>query len=155
MSLANERLRELCLRLYALANDFPGLAERAAKEELSYSDFLETGLRLEQQVRQIRSSTLLTRIAGFPAIETLDNYDFAFARNRCCEQSGCRSCSSSMRSAVRPSGARRPTVGTQRAMPVPPSSSGMASSSISPSAARTGRAASRTVFCAVPLWVPR
>jgi len=81
MSLANERLRELCLHLglEALANDFPGLAERAAKEELSYSDFLETGLRLEQQARQTRSSTLLTRIAGFPAIKTLDDYDFAFA----------------------------------------------------------------------------
>ncbi len=81
MSFANERLRELCchLGLEALANDFPGLAERAAKEELTFTDFLDAGLRLELQARQTRSSTLLTRIAGFPAIKTLDEYDFEFA----------------------------------------------------------------------------
>lgn len=65
--------------LDALANDFPGLAERAAKDELTFTDFLETGLRLELQARQARSSTLLTRIAGFPSIKTLDGYDFEFA----------------------------------------------------------------------------
>jgi transposase/DNA replication protein DnaC len=81
MSFANERLRELCqqLGLEALANDFPGLAERAAKDEIPYSEFLEAGLRLELQARHARSSTLLTRIAGFPAIKTLDEYDFEFA----------------------------------------------------------------------------
>jgi DNA replication protein DnaC len=81
MSFANERLRDLCqhLGLDALANDFPGLAERAAKDELTFTDFLETGLRLELQARQARSSTLLTRIAGFPSIKTLDGYDFEFA----------------------------------------------------------------------------
>jgi DNA replication protein DnaC len=73
MSFANERLRELCqqLGLDALGNDFPGLAERAAKDEQPYSEFLEAGLRLELQARHARSSTLLTRIAGFPAIKTL------------------------------------------------------------------------------------
>jgi DNA replication protein DnaC len=81
MSFANERLRDLCqhLGLDALANDFPGLAERAAKDELTFTDFLETGLRLELQARQARSSTLITRIAGFPSIKTLDGYDFEFA----------------------------------------------------------------------------
>jgi DNA replication protein DnaC len=81
MSFANERLRELCqqLGLDALGNDFPGLAERAAKDEQPYSEFLEAGLRLELQARHARSSTLLTRIAGFPAIKTLDDYDFEFA----------------------------------------------------------------------------
>lgn len=81
MSFSNERLRELCqqLGLEALANDFPGLAERAAKDELPYSEFLEAGFRLELQARHARSSTLLTRIAGFPAIKTIDEYDFEFA----------------------------------------------------------------------------
>ncbi|MDQ2817326.1 MAG: IS21-like element helper ATPase IstB [Candidatus Eremiobacteraeota bacterium] len=81
MSFSNERLRELCMQLglEALANDFPGLAESAAKDQISFGKFLENGLRLEQQARQARSSTLLTRIAGFPAIKTLDEYDFEFA----------------------------------------------------------------------------
>ena len=49
MSYSNERLRELCLQLglEALANDFPGLAEAAARDEISFSQFLEKGLRLE------------------------------------------------------------------------------------------------------------
>lgn len=81
MSLAAERIRALCeqLGLDALANDFGGLAEKAAKEELSFAGFLERGLRLEHQSRQARSRTLLTRIAGFPAIKTLEDYDFGFA----------------------------------------------------------------------------
>lgn len=81
MNLNTDRVRELCvsLGLEALANDFGGLAERAAKEELSFTDFLEQGLKLEQQSRLSRSRTLLTRIAGFPAIKTLDEYDFGFA----------------------------------------------------------------------------
>lgn len=81
MSYSNERLRDLCLQLglEALADDFPGLAEAAARDDLSFSQFLENGLRLEQQARQTRSRTLLTRIAGFPAIKTLDDYDFEFA----------------------------------------------------------------------------
>jgi DNA replication protein DnaC len=81
MTLTIERVRELCLALglEALANDFAGVAERAAKEELSFTDFLEQGLRLEQQSRLARSRTLLTRIAGFPAIKTLEEYDFEFA----------------------------------------------------------------------------
>lgn len=81
MSLVIERIRELCqqLGLEALANDFGPLAERAAKDDMSFTDFLEQGLRLEQQSRQARSRTLLTRIAGFPAIKTLEEYDFEFA----------------------------------------------------------------------------
>jgi DNA replication protein DnaC len=81
MNLATERIRELCqqLGLDALASDFGGLAEKAAREEMSFTDFLEHGLRLEQQSRQSRSRTLLTRIAGFPAIKTLEEYDFEFA----------------------------------------------------------------------------
>lgn len=81
MSLAHAKLQELCLQLGldTLARDFGTLAERAAKEKRGYAEFLEQSLRLEQQARSERSRTLLTRIAGFPTIKTLEEYDFDFA----------------------------------------------------------------------------
>lgn len=81
MSLAHAKVQERCqqLGLDTLARDFATLAERAAQDKLSYTDFLERALKLEQQARTARSRTTLTRIAGFPAIKTLDDYDFEFA----------------------------------------------------------------------------
>ncbi len=75
------RIQDLCakLRLPAVARDFSGLAERAAKEEISYHDFLEQILQMENTDRQARSRTLLTRTAGFPVIKTLEQYDYSFA----------------------------------------------------------------------------
>ena len=43
----------------------------------SYADFLEEVLRAERDARRARE--MLTRTAGFPAIKTLDAYDFGFA----------------------------------------------------------------------------
>lgn len=76
-----ERIRDLCERLgiSTMGRDFPALAERAAKDELSYQAFFETLLQCEFRDRQERSRTLLTRTAGFPAIKTLEQYDFKFA----------------------------------------------------------------------------
>jgi DNA replication protein DnaC len=75
------RIQDLCTKLHlpAVARDFSGLAERAAKEEISYHDFLEQILQMENADRQARSRTLLTRTAGFPAIKTLEQYDYSFA----------------------------------------------------------------------------
>ena len=76
-----ERIRDLCERLgiSTMGRDFPALAERAAKDELGYQAFFETLLQCEFRDRQERSRTLLTRTAGFPAIKTLEQYDFKFA----------------------------------------------------------------------------
>lgn len=81
MSLAHAKLQELCLQLGLdfLARDFSTLAEKAAKEKLGFSEFLEQALRLEQQARLARTRTVFTRMAGFPAIKTLEEYDFDFA----------------------------------------------------------------------------
>ena len=51
----------------------------ATRKDASYADFLEDVLRSERDARHIRSRELLTRMAGFPALKTLDAYDFAFA----------------------------------------------------------------------------
>ncbi|WP_419608489.1 ATP-binding protein, partial [Thiolapillus sp.] len=45
----------------------------------SYCDYLEKCLKAEQQTRQQRTRAVLLKMAGFPAIKHLDDYDFKFA----------------------------------------------------------------------------
>lgn len=73
-TLANE------LRLLALPDLYGPIAQTAAlRKDASYADFLEDILRAERDARRVRSRELLTRTAGFPALKTLEAYDFAFA----------------------------------------------------------------------------
>jgi DNA replication protein DnaC len=76
-----DRVDELCQRLGlgTMATHLAHVAQDAAREELSYTDFFERLLQAEHRERQERSRTLLTRTAGFPAIKTLEQYDFGFA----------------------------------------------------------------------------
>ncbi len=78
----HERIIELAaeLRLGAMADLYGAIAQDAAsRKDASYADFLEQVLRAERDVRRVRSSQMLTRTAGFPAIKTLADYDFGFA----------------------------------------------------------------------------
>lgn len=81
MNLQHQRIAELCqtLKLERVADHYPVLAQQAVREELSFGDFLEQLLRNEQSFRQQRSRELLTRMACFPAIKTLEEYDFGFS----------------------------------------------------------------------------
>ncbi len=81
MNLQHERLTQLCadLRLGGIAADYPSAAQRAAETGASYPDFLEAVLRAELEARRARARQMLARVAGFPALKTLDGYDFAFA----------------------------------------------------------------------------
>jgi hypothetical protein len=45
----------------------------------SGDDFLEDVLKAERDARRVRSREILTRTAGFPALKTLEAYDFTFA----------------------------------------------------------------------------
>ena len=73
MSLQHERIQSLCqsLSLFAIPDQYHALAQQAVTEELSYSAYLEQLLQAEQQA--------LTKMAGFPALKTLEGYDFRFA----------------------------------------------------------------------------
>ena len=81
MNLQNERLGQLCdnLSLPFIAQGYGAAVQKAAKEDISYSDFLERLLREEVAGRTVRKQSMMTRLAGFPVIKTLDafNYDFA------------------------------------------------------------------------------
>ena len=76
-----ERIDDLCQRLAlgTMATQLAHVAEEAVRREWSYQEFFERLLQAELRERQERSRVLLTETAGFPAIKTLDQYDFAFA----------------------------------------------------------------------------
>lgn len=81
MNLQHERLAELCaeLRLGGVAAGYVAAAQRAAETDATYPDFLEAVLRAELDTRRARARQMLARVAGFPAVKTLDAYDFEFA----------------------------------------------------------------------------
>ena len=81
-NLQHDRISDLCreLRLGAMADLYGPIAQNAAKKkDVSYSDFLEEVLRTEREAKRCRAREMLTRVAGFPTIKTLDDFDFGFA----------------------------------------------------------------------------
>ena len=81
-NLQHDRITTLAteLRLLAVPGLYGPIAQTAAtRKDASYADFLEDVLRAERDARHIRSRELLTRMAGFPALKSLEAYDFAFA----------------------------------------------------------------------------
>lgn len=81
MNLQHDRIAALCaqLKLERVAEHYPHLAQQAVREESSFADFLERLLQHETGFRQNRTRELLTRMACFPAIKTLEDYDFGFS----------------------------------------------------------------------------
>ena len=68
------------LRLLAVPDLYGPIAQTAAaRKDASYADFLEEVLRSERDARHVRTREMITRMAGFPALKTLEAYDFAFA----------------------------------------------------------------------------
>jgi DNA replication protein DnaC len=82
MNLQHERIRELCeaLNLPFVAQGYSAAAQQAAQQQSAYSDFLESLLRMETAGRTVRKQNLFTRLAGFPAIKTLEAFDYEFAQ---------------------------------------------------------------------------
>ncbi len=81
-NLQHERISALAteLRLLAVRDLYGPIAQAAAtRKDASYADFHEDFLRSERDARHVRSREMFTRMAGFPALKTLEAYDFAFA----------------------------------------------------------------------------
>ena len=51
----------------------------ASEQDRSFTDYLEGLLLAEREVRGARSAATMVRMAGFPAVKTLEDYDFRFA----------------------------------------------------------------------------
>ena len=81
MDLQHERIVELCqqLNMPAIAQQYSQQAQAAAENKVSYSQFLEDLLTLERCHKNQRTRSILTRMAGFPVIKTIDEFDFKFA----------------------------------------------------------------------------
>ncbi|HAT8866524.1 TPA: IS21-like element helper ATPase IstB [Legionella pneumophila] len=81
MNVQIQRIETLCesLHLSGIAANYVAISQQAVTKESSYSDYLEECLKAEQQVRQQRSRSMLLKIAGFPTVKQLDEYDFKFA----------------------------------------------------------------------------
>ena len=73
---------QLCdaLHLPFVAQGYGEAAQKASKDEMAYSDFLEGLLREEMAGRTVRKQSMMTRIAGFPSIKTLDQFNYDFAK---------------------------------------------------------------------------
>lgn len=93
--LQHGRIAALCaeLRLSAVPDLYGAAAQAAAARDASFSDFLEDTLRAERDTRRgaqlrrrqerrralHRAREMLARTAGFPAVKTLEGFDFGFA----------------------------------------------------------------------------
>src|SRR5438105_15051834 len=75
-----ERLHEHCrrLRLYQLDKELLTCLEQAAKQELSYADFLDQLLALEVSAKSQKGQQLRIAMAHFPFQKSLDSFDFKF-----------------------------------------------------------------------------
>lgn len=81
MNLAHERLNALAdnLKLQGMAVHAMDLAQQAAKQEWDYLTFFEKILQAETTERFSRKQQMFTRMAGFPSLKTLDDFDYQFA----------------------------------------------------------------------------
>jgi len=81
MNLQTERIDVYCrqLKLDGLAERFETIASKAAEQNWSFLEFLEQALTHERDARQVRSRQMLARMACFPVIKMLEQYDFEFA----------------------------------------------------------------------------
>jgi DNA replication protein DnaC len=67
------------LQLQGIDDNAVDLAQQAAKLEWDYLTFLERLLDCEKQSRHQRRQSMYTRMAGFPSLKNLDEFDFQFA----------------------------------------------------------------------------
>lgn len=78
MELQHQRIEQWCvqLKLDTMAQAYPQLAAQAVSQQASFADFFEQLLKSEVATRQSRSRQILSQMAGFPAIKTLEQFDF-------------------------------------------------------------------------------
>lgn len=73
-------IEQLCeeLKLPVVAQEYNNLSIIASQENWKYSQFLEELLRQEYNEKMSRSKNILTKMAGFPAIKTIEQFDYSF-----------------------------------------------------------------------------
>jgi DNA replication protein DnaC len=81
MNLQHDRIGALCeqLKFARLQAEWPAVAQEAAREQMSFADFLERLLGTEARARQERKVSTLMKLATMPAIKTLEQFDWSHA----------------------------------------------------------------------------
>lgn len=76
----NIKIEQLCqeLKLTTIGEQYDGVSLLAAKESWNYSQYLHELLLVEFHNRMNRSKFTLTKLAGFPAIKTIEQFDYSF-----------------------------------------------------------------------------
>jgi DNA replication protein DnaC len=82
MNLQHERISLLCerLKLERVSADWSHLAQSAADGKASFGEFLERVLTAEADAREERKRSILLKLATLPAVKTLEQYDFGYAK---------------------------------------------------------------------------
>lgn len=77
----NANIESLCkeLGLGILQEQYHNISTTAASEGWNFTQFLEEVLRIEAQERLQRSKATLIKFASFPAIKTLEQFDYGFS----------------------------------------------------------------------------
>ena len=77
----NEKISELCemLKLSGIYQSYSFLSDKAAKENLSYTEYLYEILKSEYELKDKRAKETLLKFASFPKVKTIDTLDFSFA----------------------------------------------------------------------------
>ncbi len=76
----DKSILNLCeeLKLSNIAKNYHVISSRASKEEWTYAQFLNEVLQIEFTNRLENSKKILTKFASFPAIKTLEEFDYNF-----------------------------------------------------------------------------
>lgn len=75
-----KKINNLCesLNLSGVLSSYDNIAQAAAKNQITYIDYLEQILSEESQYRTVRSRHMLQKTAGFPYIKTIEQFDMSF-----------------------------------------------------------------------------
>jgi DNA replication protein DnaC len=68
------------LKLHGVLQSYQSLAESCAKDELSHTEYLAKVLESELNMREQRGSQHLLKLAGFPNLKKLEEFDFKSAK---------------------------------------------------------------------------
>jgi DNA replication protein DnaC len=65
------------LKLQGVLQSYQSIANECGKLNAGYSEYLEQLLKYELQQRELRAREVVLKMAGFPILKTLDNFDFS------------------------------------------------------------------------------
>ncbi|WP_456452839.1 IS21-like element helper ATPase IstB [Hydrogenimonas sp.] len=79
--LAHEAITHYCqaIKLSGVAEHYGPLAQQAAEEEWSYTDFLQRLLAYEYEKREQRGKETTLRMSGIPKVKTIESFDFSLS----------------------------------------------------------------------------